>query len=207
MTREELVNDSSIDLSNLPDNKRKAIEKSKNSRGTYNNNKSATSYMSQPNVQEFNRNMQKRIFNSCGIGRPYAFSSVEDLQKEMSEYFDLCKVTSTMPTVTSLALWLGVNRDTIYEHANNPNSPFSDSMKKTLTYMHSAMENGTLSGDINPVTYIFLAKNYFGMRDDKNINIAPATNDPTINNQETMSALQKQLEEENVINADYSEKS
>lgn len=171
------------------------------------NNKGSIAYMSKPNVQKFNKAMEDRIFNSCGIGRPYAFSSVEDLQKEMSEYFDLCKVTSTMPTVTSLALWLGVNRDTIYEHANNPNSPFSDSMKKTLTYMHSAMENGTLSGDINPVTYIFLAKNYFGMRDDKNINIAPATNDPTINNQETMSALQKQLEEENVINADYSEKS
>jgi hypothetical protein len=79
-------------------------------------------------------------------------------------------------------------------------------MKKTLTYMHSAMENGTLSGDINPVTYIFLAKNYFGMRDDKNINIAPATNDPTINNQETMSALQKQLEQESVQEATYTEK-
>lgn len=171
------------------------------------NNKGSIAYMSKPNVQKFNKAMEDRIFNSCGVGRPYAFNSVEDLQKEMSEYFDLCKVTSTMPTVTSLALWLGVNRDTIYEHANNPNSPFSDSMKKTLTYMHSAMENGTLSGDINPVTYIFLAKNYFGMRDDKNINIAPATNDQTVNNQETMSALQKQLEQESVQEATFVEKS
>ena len=170
------------------------------------NNKGSIAYMSKPSVQKFNKAMEDRIFNSTGVGRPYAFSSIEELNKEMSEYFDLCKETTTMPTVTSLALWLGCNRDTIYEHANNVNSPFSDTMKRTLVYLHSAMENGTLSGDINPVTYIFLAKNYFGMRDDKNINIAPATNDPTINNQETMSALQKQLEEENVINADYSEK-
>ncbi len=170
------------------------------------NNKGSIAYMSKPNVQKFNKAMEDRIFNSTGIGRPYAFGSVEDLQKEMSEYFDLCKETSTMPTVTSLSLWLGVNRDTIYEHANNVNSPFSDTMKRTLTYMHSAMENGTLSGDINPVTYIFLAKNYFGMRDDKNINIAPATNDPTINNQETMSALQKQIEQESIPEATFTEK-
>ena len=170
------------------------------------NNKGSIAYMSKPNVQKFNKAMEDRIFNSTGIGRPYAFGSVEALQKEMSEYFDLCKETSTMPTVTSLSLWLGVNRDTIYEHANNVNSPFSDTMKRTLTYMHSAMENGTLSGDINPVTYIFLAKNYFGMRDDKNINIAPATNDPTINNQETMSALQKQIEQESIPEATFTEK-
>lgn len=170
------------------------------------NNKGSMAYMSKPNVQKFNKAMENRIFNSCGIGRPYAFSNVAELNQEMSEYFDLCKETDTMPTVTSLALWLGVNRDTIYEHANNSNSPFSDTMKRTLTYMHSAMENGTLSGDINPVTYIFLAKNYFGMRDDKNINIAPATNGTPINNQETMSALQKQLEQESVQEATFTEK-
>ena len=199
------------DLVSSDDRKEQFIQKvkSKHSDTKKNNqlnNKGSMAYMSKPNVQKFNKAMENRIFNSCGIGRPYAFSSVEELNQEMSEYFDLCKETDTMPTVTSLALWLGVNRDTIYEHANNINSPFSDTMKRTLTYMHSAMENGTLSGDINPVTYIFLAKNYFGMRDDKNINIAPATNDPTINNQETMSALQKQIESEATIEADYSEK-
>lgn len=204
MARSDLNINSTFDLSNLPENKQKSLSNDK--RGNVSNNKGSIAYMSKPNVQKFNKAMEDKIFNSTGVGRPYAFDSVEDLQKEMSEYFDLCKVTSTMPTVTSLALWLGCDRDTIYNHANNPNSPFFGTFKRTLTYMHSAMENGTLSGDINPVTYIFLAKNYFGMRDDKNINIAPATNDPTINNQETMSALQKQLEEENVINADYSEK-
>lgn len=185
----------------------KTLAKQKDSRkNNQMNNKGSIAYMSKPNVQRFNKAMENRIFNSTGVGRPYAFSSVEELNQEMSEYFDLCKETSTMPTVTSLALWLGVNRDTIYEHANNSNSPFSGSMKRTLTYLHSAMENGTLAGDINPVTYIFLSKNYFGMRDDKNITVTPTTNDSTINTQETMSAIQKQLEEENVANADYQEK-
>ena len=201
MTREELSNNSFPDLSKLPPNKRKAIEKSKNSRGTYNNNKSATSYLSQPNVQEFNRNMQRRIFNSCGIGRPYAFSSVEKLQQDMGEFFELCDKTQTVPTITSLALWLGVDKTTIYEHANNPNSPFSTILKNTLTYCHSVMQNGTVEGKINPVTYIFISKNDYSMRDDKNITIAP-TQGSNVNTQETAEALRKQLEEETTPNAE-----
>lgn len=204
MARSDLNNDSKFDLSNLPENKQNSLNNNK--RGNVSNNKGSIAYMSKPNVQEFNRAMEKKIFNSTGIGRPYSFDNVEELEKEMSEYFELCKHTDTMPTVTSLALWLGCDRDTIYNHANNPNSPFFGTFKRTLTYMHSTMENGTLSGDINPVTYIFLAKNYFGLEDSKNINIAPATNNPTINTQETMSALQKQLESEATIEADYSEK-
>ena len=200
MTREELVSDSTIDLSKLPENKRRAIEKSKNSRGTYNNNKSATSYLSQPNVQEFNRSMQKKIFNSSGLGRPYAFSSIEQLQKDMGEFFELCANTQTVPTITSLALWLGVDKDTIYAHANNSNSPFSDILKNTLTYCHSIMQNGTVEGKINPVTYIFISKNDYGMRDDKNIQIS-ATQGSNVNTNETAEALRKQLEEENVPNA------
>lgn len=194
-----------FDISNLPENKQRALSTNNNHKNNM-TNKGSIAYMSKPNVKQFNKAMEKRIFNSTGIGRHYAFTNLEELQSEMSEYFDLCKETDTMPTVTSLALWLGCDRDTIYNHANNPNSPFSACLKSTLTYMHSAMENGTLSGDINPVTYIFLAKNYFGMRDDKNINIAPATNDTPINNQETMSALQKQLEQETIQEATYTEK-
>lgn len=192
-------------LSNLPDNKRMVIEKAKNSRGSSTNNKSATSYMSQPNVKEFNRQMQKRVFNSSGIGRPYAFKSVEQLQEDVGEFFDVCNNTQTVPTITSLALWLGVDKTTIYEHANNSNSPFSNILKNVITYCHSIIQNGTVEGKINPVTYIFISKNDYSMRDDKNITVTPTTSDSKVNSQETMDAIQKQLQEENVANAEYTE--
>ena len=71
--------------------------------------------------------------------------------------------------------------------------------------MHSLMQGGTLSGDINPVTYIFLSKNYYGMRDDKNIQVS-ATNDQSAPNaEETANALRKQLEEETIPAATISE--
>lgn len=166
-------------------------------------NKGSSAYLSQSNVKKFNKAMQKRIFNSCGIGRPYAFGSMEELEKQMLEYFDLCTDNQVVPTITNLALWLGVDRSTIYEHANNSNSPFSHTMKSTINYLHSIMQSGTIDGKINPVTYIFISKNDYGMRDDKNITVSPSSDKQTINSSETMDAIQKQLAEETVPNADF----
>ena len=168
------------------------------------NNKGSIAYMSKDNVKKFSKAMEKKMFNSSGIGRPYAFSSVEELEKDIEEYFDACREYNMMPTNVSLALWLGCDEDTLNNHANNPNSPFFGVIKSVKQYLHSLMQSGTLAGDINPVTYIFLSKNYYGMKDDKNITVTPATSNST-NSQETMDAIQKQIEEENVPNADYQE--
>lgn len=207
MSRNNIEYDENVQnvLSTLPDNKRMVIEKAKNSRGSSTNNKSATSYMSQPNVQEFNRQMQRKIFNSSGIGRPYAFGSIEQLEKDVAEYFDVCNNTQTVPTITSLALWLRVDKTTIYEHANNSNSPFSPILKNIITYCHSIIQNGTVEGKINPVTYIFISKNDYSMRDDKNITVSPSSDKSPINSSDTMEAIQKQIQEENVPNADFRE--
>jgi hypothetical protein len=65
------------------------------------------------------------------------------------------------------------------------------------------MQSGTIDGKINPVTYIFISKNDYGMRDDKNITVSPSSDKQTINSSETMDAIQKQLAEETVPNADF----
>ena len=41
------------------------------------------------------------------------------------------------------------------------------------------------------------------MRDDKNITVSPSSDKQTINSSETMDAIQKQLAEETVPNADF----
>lgn len=205
MSRNNIEYDGENILDKLPADRRMVIEKAKNSRGSSTNNKSATSYMSQPNVQEFNRQMQKRIFNPSGLGRPYAFGSIEQFEKDVAEYFDVCNNTQTVPTITSLALWLRVDKSTIYEHANNSNSPFSDTLKNIITYCHSIIQNGTVEGKINPVTYIFISKNDYSMRDDKNITVTPNSDKSPVNSSETMEAIQKQLQEETIPNADFRE--
>ena len=186
------------------DREKEFENKLSNKRGNGQNNSKSRDYMSNPNVKEFNQALRTRAFSK--IGAPYKWDNKEELENEIVKFFELCDRTNTIPTVVNLSVWLGCNRDTIYAHANDSNSPFSDIFKSVLNMFHGTLENSTISGAVNPVLYMFLSKNYFGMRDDKNINIAPASNDPTINNQETMSALQKQLSEESVQETTFTEK-
>lgn len=168
------------------------------------NHSSKNSYMSDPNVKEFMMEMNDRAFGKKNRGRPYAFSSLEQLDKDLDDYIDLCSRTNTTPTVASVALWLDCNRDTIYAHASNSNSIFSGTCKRIINMCHIALENRAIGNGMNSVLYMFLGKNYFGLKDDKNITVTPATSTST-NSQETMDAIQKQIEEENVPNADYQE--
>lgn len=175
-------------------------EATKPIRGNGYNNKSRQAYMSKPNVKEFNREMVKQAMR----GRPCRFNNIEEVENGIVDYFTLCDRTDTVPTITGIATWLHCSRDTIYSHANNPNSIFSDVFKNAINTCHLSLENGAVDGSVNSVVYIFMGKNYFNLEDSKNITVTPATSNST-NSQETMDAIQKQIEEENVPNADYHE--
>ena len=122
-------------------------------------------------------------------------------QNSNVEYIKLCYDTSTIPTISSASLWLGVNRDTLYAHSNNSNSPFSDTCKNLINVCHVCLENGAIKNKVNSVLYMFLGKNYFGLKDDKNITVS-AQQGSDVNSQETAEALRKQLEEETTPNAE-----
>lgn len=169
------------------------------------NSKNKNSYMSDPNVKEFMKEMNERAFGKSRIGRPTAFSSLEQLEKDLDEYIELCGRTDTTPTVASAALWLDCDRDTIYNHANNPNSIYFGTCKRIINMCHVSLENRAIGNGMNAVLYMFLGKNYFNLEDSKNITVTPNTGDSSTNSQETMSAIQKQIEEEHVSNADYEE--
>lgn len=161
--------------------------------------KKGQEYMSDPDTIKFTDALINRAFNSGG--RPMAFKSVETLESDIREFLQLCYDTSTIPTVSSAGMWLGCDRDTIYNHANNSNSPFFGTCKKLINVCQVAMENGAIKGKVNAVLYMFLGKNYFGLKDDKNIQIS-AQQGSNINTQETADALRKQIEQETVPNAD-----
>lgn len=175
-------------------------EITKYGRGNAFDNKTRRSYMEQPNVKAFN----KKFYKQALIGRPLTWNSVEELEEQLMEYFKLCDETATIPTITAIATWLHCSRELIYRHANDENSPFHDTLKNVINICHTSLENGAVDGKVNSVVYIFMGKNYFDLEDSKNITVTPATSN-TINSQETMDAIQKQIEEENVPNADYHE--
>lgn len=170
-------------------------------RGNMYDNKARQSYMAQPNVKEFNKTFVPKALT----GRPYKWDSVEKLETELLDYFELCDKTNTVPTITAIATWLHCNRDTIYAHANNSNSPFSDVLKNVINVCHTALENGAVDGKVNSVVYIFMGKNYFSLTDTKDITISAQNDRATITSSETMEALQKQIEEESIPNATFTE--
>lgn len=166
-------------------------------------NKDRKEYMAQPRVKEFNKAVTDRLFS--GRGRPPAFNSIEQLDSDIKSFLELCQKTTTIPTVIGLATWLGVNKDTLYAHANNPNSIFSDSVKNFIDLCHMSLENGAIDGKVNPVTYIFMGKNYFGLSDSKDIKVSATNTQGSPNAEETASALRKQLENETTVEATISE--
>lgn len=192
MSRSEVSSSTSVS------NQERTITKG---RGNSIDNKKTNQYMAQENVRAFSKEFMPKALT----GRPYKWDNVNNLIEEIGDYLDLCERTATIPTITSLATWLHCDRDTIYNHANNPNSPFFGVLKNVINICHSYLENGAVGGKVNAVLYMFLSKNYFGLKDDKSITVTPATN-TNVNTPATMEALQKQIEQENVLNAEYVEK-
>ena len=176
-------------------------ELTKSGRGNAFDNKTRRSYMAQPNVKEFNKVFYKKALT----GRPLTWNSVKELETQLEEYFELCDKTATIPTITAIATWLHCSRELIYRHANDVNSPFHDTLKTVINICHTSLENGAVDGKVNSVVYIFMGKNYFDLEDSKNITVTPATSDSLTNSQETMDAIQKQIEEENIPNAEFTE--
>lgn len=108
------------------------------------------------------------------IGRPLKFATDEIMRKEIKEYVEHCGESNTIPSVLGLSLWLGVHRDTIYEWSNG-DFPYTDTIKLAMQMIHKYTEDNALLGNINPVLYFFMSKNYWGMRDTTETVIRPAT--------------------------------
>lgn len=134
-----------------------------------------------------------------GGGRPPRFESVEDLDKQIQEYFDSCEYKETPSenpdeppaiqygdtiTITGLAYFLGFeSRQSFYDYEGK--KEFSYSIKRARLAIESNYEK-KLSAS-SPAGAIFALKN-FGWKDTQEIkhdipkgifNIDPLADDPT----------------------------
>lgn len=161
------------------------------------NQNKLSQFLKQPNVKEFNKVMYSRAFTDMQGYKPFCIESEEVCQKECLEFFTLCYDYDIIPSIASLAVYLRVDKETIYSNMNNPNSPVANCLRNAVNICHSLQEESTLHGNINPVLYMFLSKNYFGMKDTNTLNLTTQLTDTTINNQNTMKIIQEQLLLEN----------
>lgn len=153
-----------------------------------------SSYLSQPNVKEFNAILVDKAFKTNRQGRPHIFESREECENEVTGYFKLCYDYDMIPTVSSLVLYLGMNRDTFYDNITNKMSDFSDVLKKALDTCHAYQEQPALEGRLVAPTWIFTAKNYFNMKDTQSIDFTANNGEQPTHN--SINAIKDQIENE-----------
>lgn len=179
------------------------LNKMKDTKDTTANFKEAmvtkTGYFTQPNVKNYQRELSNHLFGknkAVKKGRGAFFDSVEECDKWIQDYIELCIECEVVPTVSALATWLQCDRMTLFNHANNPNSPFHRSVRDIIDYCHACLETGASESKVNSVAYIFQAKNYFSMRDTTDIQVVASAQEQ-INTDDTLRALKEQVNRDN----------
>jgi len=133
--------------------------------------------------------------------------SDDAVEERISDYFNYSIAEGLKPNIEGLAMALGIDRRTLWTwetgqtHAKM-DSTRMDMIKKAKDYIAFLMSDMVMDNKINPITWIFYAKNYFGMKDTQDIQFT-ATNvlQPTMSLEEIADKVAKDV----VIDVDYTE--
>lgn len=106
-------------------------------------------------------------------GRPLKFATVEDMQRQIDDYFAVCLKTEEPLTITGLAIALDTDRQTLLNYEKR--DEYFDTVKRAKSIIENAYEKRLIqngrAGDI------FALKN-FGWRDKQEIENTVNVNKP-----------------------------
>lgn len=95
--------------------------------------------------------------------------TTEEVAETLNNYFAQCYDTGQIPTVEDLCLALGITRQTLHrwEHGIQCDSERTIMIQQAKEVLAAIDAKLVTEGKLIPVTYIFRAKNYFGMKDQR----------------------------------------
>lgn len=99
----------------------------------------------------------------------------EECRQRLEWFFDTCGRTGQLPTVEKMVMALGTIKQTVWnwEQGIGCSQVRMDMIKKAKGFIAGFESEMVTEGKINPVVYIFRAKNYFGMKDQQDVVIKP----------------------------------
>jgi len=100
-------------------------------------------------------------------GRPLLFSTVQELETKLDDYFETMKTTRDIPTITGMAVHLDVDRKTLLNYSNK--DEFFPALKRAKAKCEAALESRALLGGLNPAMTIFSLKNNYGWVDKQEV--------------------------------------
>ena len=130
--------------------------------------------------------------------------AVED---RIEYYFTYSLESGLKPTIEGLALAIGISRNTLWEWETGKSRGLLDNsrgdmIKKAKEYISYMMSEFVMNGDINPITWIFYAKNYFGMKDIQEITVSATS---ALGAQLTPDEIAKRIPKDIPIDVEYRE--
>jgi hypothetical protein len=98
----------------------------------------------------------------------------EECAERLNEFFARLAETGEIPTVEKMCLALGTVRSTVWEwEQGNQGQARSNMIKKAKEILASLDAELVSRGKIPQITYIFRAKNFFGMKDVQDYILTP----------------------------------
>ena len=119
----------------------------------------------------------------------------EEIRERLYKYFVETLENGEIPTVEEMSLALGYDRGTIWRWetgAEGSTPARRDLIKKAKEFLASFDAKLVQENKINPTTYIFRAKNYFGLRDTQEYVLTP--NNPLGDTKDPAEIQQRLLE-------------
>ena len=132
------------------------------------------------------------------LGNDYAlkYKSDEELAKGIEEYFEDCKKREKPYTMSGLAVWLGITRQTLVNYSHK--DKFFPLIKKAKERVQAQIEENAIDGTFNTTFAIFSLKANYKWDDGNKVNVN--INHPKTEKVEDIvdnSNLEKVLYEEN----------
>lgn len=118
------------------------------------------------------------VFSEISRQPPIDTNDPQQVEDRIRWYFDRCATTGTRPGVAGLSLALGVNRSTLWRWRNERTrgKQHQQAAENAYGLLEALWEQYMLTGKINPVTGIFIAKNNFGYADRQEFEVSPKQN-------------------------------
>lgn len=164
-----------------------------------------------PGTQPMNLPSQTRTeaLRSCmkWFAKPKVQSD-EELKERTIQFFEECLSSGEVLTWEKYCMAIGYSRSSVncWLHGQKGASPERvDFIKKTKDLMAAYDAELAVTGKINPVSYIFRAKNYYGMKDQQDVIVAPNNPLDEISDPEQLRKKYELATGQTTIPADFSD--
>ena len=99
---------------------------------------------------------------------PVNSKDISQIRERLNQYFSFCEQNNIFPSVSSMALSLGISRKTLWSWSND-NTELGNLISNAKEVINALLEQFGADGTISPIYTIWLQKNHFNYADTVDI--------------------------------------